>query len=98
MLECLCVEQAQPLFPQLLQRALELVSRCACASMSGCPSCTQHLGCTEYNAVLHKRAAIAILELTLEAEREHAGRMALQARPAAAVMLVWQGWDACAGS
>jgi DEAD/DEAH box helicase domain-containing protein len=50
--------------------------------MSGCPSCTQHLGCTEYNAVLHKRAAVAILELTLAAEREHAARMALQARSA----------------
>ena len=48
--------------------------------MSGCPGCVQHLGCTEYNAVLHKRAAIAILEVTLASEREHAARIALQAR------------------
>jgi ATP-dependent helicase YprA (DUF1998 family) len=48
--------------------------------MSGCPACVQHLGCTEYNAVLHKRAAVAILEITLRAEAEHRARVALQAR------------------
>ena len=47
--------------------------------MSGCPGCVQHLGCTEYNAVLHKRAAAAILEITLAAEAEHRARIAMQA-------------------
>ena len=56
------------------------VRGCDCAAMSGCPGCVQHLGCTEYNAVLHKRAAVAVLEATLASEREHAARVALQAR------------------
>lgn len=70
--------QARPLFPQLLRKALELVRGCDCRSLSGCPACVQHLGCTEYNAVLHKRAAIAVLELTLSAEAEYAERLRLQ--------------------
>jgi DEAD/DEAH box helicase domain-containing protein len=70
--------QAQPLFPQLLQRALELIRGCTCRAMSGCPACIQHLGCTEYNAVLHKRAAITVLECTLAAETEYVSRMQQQ--------------------
>lgn len=75
--------QARLLFPQLLQRALELIRGCDCRSMSGCPACIQSLGCTEYNAVLHKRAAIAVLELTLAAEAEYADRLRLQVHSAA---------------
>lgn len=71
-------QQARPLFPQLLRRALELIRGCDCRSVSGCPACTQHMGCTEYNAVLHKHAAIAVLELTLAAEIEYAERLRLQ--------------------
>ena len=66
--------QAQPLFPQLLAKALELVMGCNCRATSGCPACIQSMSCDEYNAVLHKDAAIAILEITLEAEAEYAER------------------------
>ena len=68
------LQQAQPLFPQLLAKALELVMGCNCRSTSGCPACIQSMSCDEYNAVLHKDAAIAILEITLEAEAEYAER------------------------
>ncbi|BDA42593.1 probable ATP-dependent helicase hrq1 [Coccomyxa sp. Obi] len=68
-------KQVRPLFPQLLRRALELIRGCDCRSVSGCPACTQHMGCTEYNAVLHKHAAIVVLELTLAAEVEYAERL-----------------------
>ena len=66
--------QEQPLFPQLLAKALELVMGCNCRATSGCPACIQSMSCDEYNAVLHKDAAIAILEITLEAEAEYAER------------------------
>ena len=70
--------QAQPLFPQLLTKALELVRGCTCRSTSGCPGCIQSMSCDEYNAVLHKDAGIAILEITLAAETEYAERMEKQ--------------------
>ena len=70
--------QAQPLFPQLLTKALALVRGCNCRSTSGCPACIQSMSCDEYNAVLHKEAAIAILEITLAAEAEYAERLQKQ--------------------
>ena len=72
--------QAQPLFPQLLAKALELVMGCNCRATSGCPACIQSMSCDEYNAVLHKDAAIAILEITLEAEAEYAERTRKQVK------------------
>lgn len=58
--------QAAPLFPQLLRAALDLVRECACPGRTGCPACVQHTECGEYNAVLHKCAAAAVLEAILE--------------------------------
>lgn len=63
------------MFPQLLAKALELVRGCNCCATSGCPACIQSMSCAEYNAVLHKAAAVAILELTLAAEAEYAERL-----------------------
>lgn len=57
--------QAAPLFPQLLRAALDLVRECACSGRAGCPACTQHTECGEYNAALHKRAAAVVLEALL---------------------------------
>ena len=71
--------QATPLFGQLLEKALELVLNCTCTKSSGCPSCIQSADCGEYNAVLHKEAAVIVLQSTLEAEAEHFARMQLQA-------------------
>ncbi len=39
------------------------------------------MSCDEYNAVLHKDAAIAILEITLAAEAEYAERLEKQVAP-----------------
>lgn len=58
--------QAAPLFPELLRAALSLVRECGCSGRSGCPACVQHTECSEYNAVLHKRAAAVVLESLLE--------------------------------
>lgn len=78
-------QQAHAAFGELLELALELVRGCDCAGAWGCPACVQHGGCGEYNAVLHKEAAVAILELTLAAQAEFRERMRLQqARPRAA--------------
>lgn len=60
--------QATPLFPELLQQALELVQRCACRYVKGCPCCVQHLDCKNYNAVLNKAGAVLVLEAALEQE------------------------------
>ena len=74
--------QAHAAFGELLELALELVRGCDCAGAWGCPACVQHGGCGEYNAVLHKEAAVAILELTLAAQAEFRERVRLQqARP-----------------
>ncbi len=70
--------QAHAVFGDLLELALELVRGCACAGDCGCPACVQHTGCGEYNAVLHKQAAIAILELTLAAQAEYRARVRMQ--------------------
>ncbi|KAK9819572.1 hypothetical protein WJX81_002582 [Elliptochloris bilobata] len=71
-------QQAHAVFGELLELALELVHSCNCAGMWGCPACVQHSGCGEYNAVLHKEAAVAILELTLAAQAEFRERARLQ--------------------
>ncbi|WIA12038.1 hypothetical protein OEZ85_012117 [Tetradesmus obliquus] len=60
--------QATPLFPELLQQALELVQRCACRYVKGCPCCAQHLDCKNYNAVLNKAGAVLVLQAALEQE------------------------------
>lgn len=65
--------QAAPLFPQLLRRALRLVRECGCAGCAGCPACVQHADCSEYNAVLHKTAAAALLEALLGEKGGDAG-------------------------
>lgn len=54
---------------------------CNCRSTSGCPACIQSMSCDEYNAVLHKDAGIAILEMTLAAEAEYAERLQKQVVP-----------------
>lgn len=87
--------QAQPLFPQLLTKALELVKGCNCRSTSGCPACIQSMSCDEYNAVLHKDAAIAILEITLAAEADYAERLqkqVLSRLPCGCDQLLILGW------
>ncbi|KAL6746607.1 hypothetical protein V8C86DRAFT_1481591 [Haematococcus lacustris] len=60
--------QAAPLFPKLLQRALDLVRGCPCTYEKGCPACVQHLDCKNYNAVLNKQATVLVLEQCLAAE------------------------------
>jgi DEAD/DEAH box helicase domain-containing protein len=67
--------QATPLLPELLSRALGLVSSCPCTYPKGCPRCVQHLDCKNYNAVLSKRAALVVLRAALEQEQ---GRVAQQ--------------------
>ena len=74
---CIAV-QAHAVFGELLELALELVRGCDCSGAWGCPACVQHSGCGEYNAVLHKEAAVAILELTLAAQTEFRERVRLQ--------------------
>lgn len=54
--------QAAPLFPQLVKRALDLVKGCDCSDPNGCPGCIFSTDCTQYNAILHKGAAIHVLE------------------------------------
>ena len=70
--------QAAAVFQELLEKALALVRGCGCSSVSGCPACTQHVGCNEYNAVLHRRCAQLVLEITLQAEEERRTRLHLQ--------------------
>lgn len=60
--------QATPLLPELLRRALELVLGCPCSYAKGCPRCVQHLDCKNYNAVLSKQGAVAVLRAALEQE------------------------------
>ncbi|EFJ19701.1 hypothetical protein SELMODRAFT_418902 [Selaginella moellendorffii] len=60
--------QAQPLFAELLQAALEQVMSCDCTGNTGCPNCVQYFSCDEYNEVLDKTAAILILQGVIKAE------------------------------
>lgn len=68
--------QAAPLFPQLLRRALQLVRECGCARRAGCPACTNHTDCGEYNSALHKRAAAVVLETLVEGAPRATGEAA----------------------
>ena len=52
--------QAAPMIGLLLERALELLSVCACKG--GCPSCIFHAECPSYNANLNKAAAKIVLQ------------------------------------
>eukprot|EP00258_Populus_trichocarpa_P021526 XP_024437545.1 uncharacterized ATP-dependent helicase YprA isoform X4 [Populus trichocarpa] len=60
--------QIQPYFTELLNAALELLTCCHCSGDTGCPNCVQSMVCHEYNEVIHKDAAIMILEGVLDAE------------------------------
>lgn len=60
--------QAQPLFGELILAAKELLTSCECTLDVGCPNCVQYLECSEYNEVLNKPAAIAILQGVIDAE------------------------------
>eukprot|EP00742_Colponemidia_sp_Colp-10_P009548 GILJ01010424.1.p1 GENE.GILJ01010424.1~~GILJ01010424.1.p1 ORF type:complete len:1170 (-),score=133.32 GILJ01010424.1:130-3639(-) len=51
------------IFPRLLHSALKLIQDCPCSE--GCPSCIQHLHCSEYNVVIDKAAAIVFLRIIL---------------------------------
>ncbi|KAK3011917.1 hypothetical protein RJ639_013010 [Escallonia herrerae] len=63
--------QVQPLFTELLNAALELLTSCCCSGDTGCPKCVQNLACHEYNEVLHKEAAMMIIKGVLSAEKSY---------------------------
>ncbi|XP_057804983.1 uncharacterized protein LOC131020283 isoform X2 [Salvia miltiorrhiza] len=63
--------KVQPVFVDMLTAALELLSSCQCSGDGGCPNCVQNLGCTEYNEVLHKDAAIMIIKGVVDAEQSN---------------------------
>eukprot|EP01134_Creolimax_fragrantissima_P001200 CFRG1200T1 len=46
----------------LVEKAYDIIKNCPCTSMKGCPCCTHDAGCSEYNKVLDKGAALWILE------------------------------------
>lgn len=60
--------QACPMFTTLLTEALALVRACPCTEESGCPGCVQFAHCSGYNTKLDKRAAILVLDATLQQE------------------------------
>ncbi|KAK6921056.1 MrfA-like Zn-binding domain [Dillenia turbinata] len=64
-------KQIQPLFTELLTAALELLTSCHCSGDTGCPNCIQNLACHEYNEVLHKEAAIMIIQGVLDVEQSY---------------------------
>ena len=67
-------DQAARIFPALLRRALRLLEHCPCArDPRGCPACTQHASCRQYNATLHKEAAKEVLRQILAREEAHGG-------------------------
>lgn len=66
--------QAGLFFGTLLQKALELVESCNCNGDSGCPGCIHHMGCGQYNSVLHKGGALLVLKATIAAEAERNGK------------------------
>ncbi|XP_022135057.1 uncharacterized protein LOC111007140 isoform X2 [Momordica charantia] len=63
--------QIQPVFIELLNAALELLTSCCCLGETGCPNCVQSLACHEYNEVLHKDAASLIIKGVLDAEKSY---------------------------
>lgn len=60
--------QAASLFGALLQRAYEMVTSCTCTNPKGCPSCVQHLNCSQYNAVLSKQSGEVVLRHVIQEE------------------------------
>jgi len=53
--------------PLVLSRALSLLISCPCSSPpSGCPSCLSLPSCSSYNILLHKPAALLLLQLLLD--------------------------------
>ncbi|KAL1196754.1 ATP-dependent DNA helicase Q-like 3 [Cardamine amara subsp. amara] len=61
----------RPFFTELLEAALDLLTSCWCSGESGCPSCVQNFRCQGHNELLHKRAAIMIIQGVLEAEKSY---------------------------
>ncbi|EOA22920.1 hypothetical protein CARUB_v10003654mg [Capsella rubella] len=59
----------RPLFTELLEAALDLLKSCRCSAETGCPSCVQNFGCQGYNELIHKEAAIMIIQGVLESEK-----------------------------
>ncbi|CAB93712.1 putative protein [Arabidopsis thaliana] len=54
-----------PLFFELLKDARDLLRSCEkCPPETGCPKCAQTFGCRGYNELLHKKAAIMIMQVT----------------------------------
>jgi ATP-dependent helicase YprA (DUF1998 family) len=49
----------------LLHATLDAIQRCSCQTNGGCPSCVQSPRCSEFNVVMDKLAAVAILRLLL---------------------------------
>lgn len=58
--------QIRPFFTELLKASVDLLKACCCSAESGCPGCVQNFAC--HNDLLHKDAAITIIEGVLEAE------------------------------
>ena len=58
------------MFTTLLEEALKLVRACPCHEETGCPGCIQFTCCDQYNAVLHKQAALVVLQCTLDQEQQ----------------------------
>ncbi|XP_013612582.1 PREDICTED: uncharacterized ATP-dependent helicase YprA [Brassica oleracea var. oleracea] len=58
--------QIRPFFTELLKASIDLLKACCCSAESGCPSCVQNFAC--HNELVHKVAAIKVIEGVLEAE------------------------------
>ncbi|CAH8312661.1 unnamed protein product [Eruca vesicaria subsp. sativa] len=61
--------QIRPFFTELLKASLDLLKACCCSAESGCPSCVQNFAC--HNDLVHKDAAIMIIEGVLESEKSY---------------------------
>ncbi|VVB13674.1 unnamed protein product [Arabis nemorensis] len=57
--------QIQPFFTELLKASLDLLNSCSCLAETGCPSCVQNFACQEYNELVHKQAAIMIIQVMI---------------------------------
>lgn len=68
--------QVCDLFGVLMRKAVALIEACPCTSDTGCPGCVQHTGCNQYNAVLHKKAGIIVLNAVLEAQAKFREKLA----------------------
>ncbi|KAJ6883153.1 hypothetical protein NC651_029426 [Populus alba x Populus x berolinensis] len=87
--------QIQPYFTELLNAALELLTCCHCSGDTGCPNCVQSMVCHEYNEVIHKDAAIMIIEsLSLEKQTTLPKTIASPESLALADMGKKKGYDA----